>query len=323
MATEQDVIDGLTRYYSDLDSSVPVRAPAWSRDRRGARRVSSWRMQLLATAALLLLIIAAGVLIHEARVLRQTNPVTTPSPEVKAYQALTATDEHRFFLASHSACNTTEDTSCPAAIAALLNATQRWRDDLDRSLVPERFAPVEAEVRQNMTAIIGDLTAMQAAFQVHDQNRLDAARNAGAAVDQLLNDEGNDIAYAHQGTTATYRGWVHSQVTQLNNCGLCQTVLTQDDAGCISDVASCSANIEATRITVEEIQGNLVQQYAPDDLASKEASLQADLTHADAALTALTALLNTSPSPRPADLAGAHQALGAAIARFISDASKI
>jgi hypothetical protein len=247
--------------------------------------------------------------------------VTTPSPEVMAYQAMTGSDERSFSVASHSACNTTQDTSCPAAIVALMSATQRWRDDLDRSLVPELFAPVQAEMRQNMTRLISDLNAMQAAFQAHDQGRLDLARNAGAAVDQLIDYEGNDIVNAHQATTALYRGLVHSQVTQLHDCGLCQAILTQRDGDCIGDVASCMGNLETTRTMVEEMQGSLVQMYAPSGLGGKEASLQAELTSADAAVTQMTAVLNAGGSQ--ADLAAARQVLVTAVGRFVSDASTI
>jgi len=246
-------------------------------------------------------------------------PVTTPSPEVKAYQAINITDERSFSLASHSACKTTQDTSCPAAIAALRSATQRWRDDLNGSPVPELFAPVQAEMRQNMTRLISDLDAMQAAFQAHDQGRLDLARNAGAAVDELIDNEGNDIAYAHQATTAMYIGSVHSQVTQLHDCGLCQVIFTQRDADCIGDVAYCIANLETTRTTVEEIQGNLVQVYAPVGLAGKEASLQAELSSADGALTQMTAVLNAGATQT--DLAAERQVLVTAVGRFVSDAS--
>jgi hypothetical protein len=323
MLTEHEVIDGVTRYYRDLESSISVRPPEWRPGHRGAWAFGSWRMQLLATAALLLLIIGAGVLIHEARLLEQTNPVTTPTPEVKAYQAMVASDVQHAAAASAPACNTTQDSSCPAAIAALSSAAQQWLDDLDRSHAPARFAPIEAEIRQNLTLLLGDLNTMLAAFRAHDQNRLDAARNHGAAVNGLLQDEGNAVANAHQGTTAEYHASVRAQVSVLHDCGLCQVIISQRNADCTSDLQRCSVNLDTTQSTVEQIQVALVRIYAPDQLAGKEARLQADLTSAEAALVKMTAAVNASPTAVTPDLTSAHTALVSALSRFLSDASTI
>jgi hypothetical protein len=323
MLNEHEVIDGLTRYYRDLDSSISVRPPDWNPQHRGAGRVGSWRMQLLATAALLLLIIGAGVLIHEARLLKQTNPATTPSPEVKAYQAMVASDLQHTRGASGAACNTTQDSNCLAAIAALTSAAQQWLDDLDRSQAPSRFAPVEAELRRNLTLLIGDLGTMRTAFTAHVQHQLDVARDKGAAVNTLLQDEGIDIVNAYQGTTAEYRASVRVQVSVLHGCGLCQVIISQRDAACTSDIQNCIVNVETTRTTVEEIQGAMVRIYAPDQLAGKEGRLHADLTSADAALVNMTAALNPSQTAGTPDLASAHNALVSALARFVSDANTI
>src|ERR1700694_942254 len=234
---------------------------------------------------------------------------------------MVASDVQHVAAASAPACNTTQDSSCPAAIAALTSAAQHWLDDLDRSHAPARFAPMEAEIRRNLTLILGDLNTMLVAFRAHDQQQLDAARNHGAAVDGLLQDEGNAIANAHQGTTAEYPALVRAQVSVLHDCGLCQVTISQRDADCTSDMQRCSVNLDTTLLTVEQIQVALVRAYAPDQLAGKEARLQEDLTSADAALIKMTAALNASPARVTPELASAHAALVTALSRFVSDAN--
>jgi photosystem II stability/assembly factor-like uncharacterized protein len=80
MVTEREVIAELTSYYRALDDAVAEPVPAWHLERTRARNAPSWRMQLLATAALLALIVGIGVLIREARMSNPTPPARSPSP---------------------------------------------------------------------------------------------------------------------------------------------------------------------------------------------------------------------------------------------------
>ncbi len=75
---EQDVAERLTSFYRAVDEAIPDRPVAWRTDdlHRPAR---SWRMQLLATAALLLLIVALGFLIREARLHQASGPAKSSS----------------------------------------------------------------------------------------------------------------------------------------------------------------------------------------------------------------------------------------------------
>ena len=323
MVTEQQAIDGLSLYYRELDAAIPARPPAWRPERRRMWSPQSWRRQLVAIAALLLLAIGAGILIHEAQVLNRTNPVTTPSPQVRAYQSAVSSGVQGVAAASRTSCQTTQTTGCPEAITALRQAAQRWLSDLDRSTPPARFAPVAAELRRNLGVLIADLNAMELAVRADDQNALDRARDHGSDEDQLVQDEGYAIAHAYQGTAAAYRASVHRQVTTLNDCGLCQVVISQSNAQCTSDLQRCRTNVATAVTTVDEIQGELTHIYAPDSLAGTEKRLQSDLSAADSALAAMNAALNAKPNPAAADLTLAHQALVSALAQFVVDANGI
>jgi photosystem II stability/assembly factor-like uncharacterized protein len=74
--TEQEVVEQLTRFYRETDEAIPRQVDAWQPDLR--RRQTSWRRQVLATAAVLALIAGVGLLVREARLFRQNAPATSP-----------------------------------------------------------------------------------------------------------------------------------------------------------------------------------------------------------------------------------------------------
>jgi photosystem II stability/assembly factor-like uncharacterized protein len=89
MLTEQEVEKQLTSFYRTMDETIEERAPAW---RPGLARLGgrpSWRVQLMATAALLVLAIGVGLLIREARLIKPTSPVTSPAPRAGSAQLVT------------------------------------------------------------------------------------------------------------------------------------------------------------------------------------------------------------------------------------------
>jgi photosystem II stability/assembly factor-like uncharacterized protein len=80
MLTEQEVVDHLTSFYRTVDETIEERAPAWRPGLSRLRSGPSWRVQLMATAALLVLAIGVGLLVREARLIKPTSPVTSPAP---------------------------------------------------------------------------------------------------------------------------------------------------------------------------------------------------------------------------------------------------
>lgn len=92
MLTENEVVEQLTRFYRTMDDAVSERAPAWQLFDGRRRSRQTWRMQLLATAALLALVVGIGILIRESHLLKQATPVTTPGPRSGAGLVMTVPD---------------------------------------------------------------------------------------------------------------------------------------------------------------------------------------------------------------------------------------
>lgn len=80
MLTEQEVENQLTSFYRTMDETVEERAPVWHPGLSRLRGGPSWRVQLMATAALLVLAIGVGLLVREARLIKPTSPVSSPAP---------------------------------------------------------------------------------------------------------------------------------------------------------------------------------------------------------------------------------------------------
>jgi photosystem II stability/assembly factor-like uncharacterized protein len=89
MLTEQEVENQLTSFYRTMDETIEERAPAWRPGLSRLRSRPSWRVQLMATAALLVLAIGVGLLIREARLIKPTEPVTSPAPRAGSVHLVT------------------------------------------------------------------------------------------------------------------------------------------------------------------------------------------------------------------------------------------
>jgi photosystem II stability/assembly factor-like uncharacterized protein len=92
MLTEQEVEKQLTSFYRTMDETIEERAPAWRPGLARLRSGPSWRVQLMATAALLVLAIGVGLLIREARLIKPTSPVTSPAPRAGSALVVNATN---------------------------------------------------------------------------------------------------------------------------------------------------------------------------------------------------------------------------------------
>lgn len=294
MLTEQEVVEQLTRFYQTVDEAISERAPAWRPDGRPTRRRQSWRMQLLATAALLALIIGVAILIRESRLLNPTAPAASPTPAqaIKAYQAMIRTDEAKLLNSESNHCNTIQDTGCPAAAAVVIDAAQHWLDDFNRSQAPARFARVDAQARRNLAPIISDLNALVTAYRAQDQAGMDAAVTAGLIKQDFLIGEVADILGSSQGTVSIYAESVRAHLQALKDCQPCKDLVTRQQLNCsVAESQGCLDNVDVTRQYIERFQGSLLLVYAPDALAAKDERLQADLFRADQALVAMTATL--------------------------------
>jgi photosystem II stability/assembly factor-like uncharacterized protein len=75
MTPEHQVVDRLTGFYREMEQALPDRPPPWRPERRTARR-SSWRMQAVATAGVLLVAVGVAVLLQHGRRQSIVQPVT-------------------------------------------------------------------------------------------------------------------------------------------------------------------------------------------------------------------------------------------------------
>lgn len=321
MVTEQEVIDQLTRYFHELEKTIPNQRPRWDLQSLRRYRSRAWTMQLLATAALLLLMIGFGVLIHQARILTPTNPVTTPDPTIRAYKAMLSSDEQT--LSSSSGIieqfASPYDCDCPDVIEGIRNAAQHWLDDLAASTPPQRFAVIEAELRRNLGRVISETNDFLLALKTNDQKSIDLHRNLALIENQVVQDEGFDMAHATLGTASTFSSAASSQLSALQMCSTCQLALSQSDTSCTADIAQCIISLETFQAAIDDAQSHLVRPYAPASLAATAAKVQNDLTKADAYLDKMVAVLNSPSTAAPGSLASSHKALKSAFARFISD----
>lgn len=78
MTPEQQVVDRLTGFYREMEQALPETPPPWRPERRTARG-SSWRMQAVATAGVILVAVGVAVLLQYARRQSIVQPVTPTS----------------------------------------------------------------------------------------------------------------------------------------------------------------------------------------------------------------------------------------------------
>lgn len=76
MTPEQQVIDRLTGFYREVEQALPETPPPWRRERGRTGRGSSWKMQAVATAGVLLVAAGVAVLLAHGRWHSIVQPVT-------------------------------------------------------------------------------------------------------------------------------------------------------------------------------------------------------------------------------------------------------
>jgi photosystem II stability/assembly factor-like uncharacterized protein len=76
MTPEQHVVDRLTGFYREMEQALPGAPPPWRPERTRTARGSSWRMQALAAAGLILVAVAVAVLLQHGRPHSIVQPAT-------------------------------------------------------------------------------------------------------------------------------------------------------------------------------------------------------------------------------------------------------
>jgi hypothetical protein len=321
MVTEQDVIAGLRSYYQELDESVTGRPPQW-RHRRNGWSAGSWKMQLLATAALLLLLIGAGVLIHEARLLNGKAPVTTHTSRTAAYQNMVSVDFAKFSAFQPLSCASVQDSGCPLILANFAEAGDRALNDFDSVPPPPEFAQIAAELRQHLRLFLTDYKSAEVAFGAADQRTMLASENSAANEVSAIDLLANDVIRAISVSATDYRQQIELLLENLQVCReACQAVLLQPNAICPA-AAECMSSEVAMQGTLEEIQGALASHIPPAFLSRDDSRLENDLVAAHAALDQMI-MLNGNPRNVSSEYSAAQRSLASAIDAFSTEAHRI
>jgi photosystem II stability/assembly factor-like uncharacterized protein len=77
MTPEQHVVDRLTGFYREMEQALPGAPPPWRPERTRTARGSSWRMQAVAAAGLILVAVAVAVLLQHGRPHSIVQPATS------------------------------------------------------------------------------------------------------------------------------------------------------------------------------------------------------------------------------------------------------
>jgi hypothetical protein len=264
--------------------------------KRGTARRSTRRLRLAAGFVAMVVAVAVVVTFLALHFAPTAAVPASPAQQIKAYQAMLATDKAKELATATSACNL-GDTACPARIALWRATDQRWLDDLKRAMTPPRFAAVDALMRRHIARSIIDDDAMVTAWRTNDQAALSTALTASDAEIVATYSLADDIITSSQGTVGSYIAGAQTLKANLLACTKCQPLLSTSGLSCQAAI-TCADDIEAIRVEVESFQGRLAHVYAPDSLAANDRLLQLDLVSVDTTLDAIER-----------DLAAGHQPL--------------
>jgi hypothetical protein len=242
-------------------------------------------------------------------------------PSIGKYQAMIATDYSRNIPLLGGECTINPSTPCADAAAVAIGELQTWLDDLNQTRPPARFAVSSGRMHQHLAVAMADLQALIAANKAMDES---GAATVLAAVyierDELYREAGA-VINSSQTTIRPYSAMVRLDNSNLLACDLCQRLVTQNQVSCLaSQTPSCVDEIAASRLQVETFQDDLVRNFAPNPLATKDQRLQTDLLAADAALDAMGVAQSAGDQLQ---LAANQGALRLALSRVESDATDI
>ena len=314
---------GETRVPPDLRNRVETRLKSSERVKGGSLMFGFGRTASVVAAVLALFLVAVAVIgiraWHDSLVNSRPASPAVQNPTVSQYQAMLRHDEAYALSKQANACNTLTD-SCPTAAPRLAAALQQWLDDLTRSRPPSRFAYVDAELRRHVTACIKDLNAAVAAYNAQDQGGMEAAITAGVAERDAFVTEVGDIVGSSQTSASVYTISIRGGQSRLLGCSSCQSLAKAGQVTCAVGDLQCASDIASMTDNVEAFEGDLIHDFAPDSLASKDARLQADLWAADQALVAMQTAWSANDKVA---LQTAHDAFAQAYARAEADVAAI
>lgn len=262
----------------------PAKPHAWPVLRMGGSNMGFRLAAGLAVVALAVAIAAAFFATHNTT----TGSVPAGSGQaIQVYQKLVADDDATANATWSAPCDTTTHTGCQGDAGRGVIALQKWLDDLNQSPPPARFAIVDGQLRQHLTAAISALNSMLAAVQAQNQDGIDRAYVVGASSRAWTDAVTPSIVSSRQVTAASYRDSVRAQSSAFTSCGDCNVLTGQSQIDCSQNLDFCETLLDGTELQVASLQAAVAAFAAPASLTAKDASLQQDLARADSALIAM------------------------------------
>ncbi len=208
---------------------------------------------------------------------------------VSAYEAMVWDDDSRLLSVQNPLqCTSLQDATCPAGIASVRDALQKWIDDTIRSQPPARFATIHAQIRIHLAADLSDVNAELAAYRAGDDLALYRAWLLASGERNWLDDAAVGVFFSQVGTVATYSQSLRVSSEKLGGCTYCVVLRGQSEVACTEDEQlACESEVVKASLGLGQFEADLVRLAAPAPLAAKDARLQHDAAQADAELLAL------------------------------------
>ena len=134
--------------------------------RRPAFRMRFSKMGIRMVAALAAVLIAIALIatfitVHNHAV----GGIPATDPNVKAFRALIVADYNAMSASTSNHCGTIDDAGCAAALVPVVNALQKWADDLKAfPNTPPQYRVLSSALRAHLLDVINDASAL-VAFQ--------------------------------------------------------------------------------------------------------------------------------------------------------------
>jgi hypothetical protein len=258
-------------------------------------RWSKMGLRLAAGLALIVLAVAIAAVILATHFSTGGSVPAHSRLSIGAYQKMVNADYTSAAATWFSPCDTNQHSGCQGDATRGTLALQQWLDDLNRSEPPERFAIVDAQMRQHLTLNISALKTLLAASQAQDQAGMSRAYLSAVAGRLWADDMVPNITSSYQTTAAAYSSSLNAGKQGIDQCITCQDLAGQSAIDCSGNQASsCQDLLTATQDQIARFQAGLVGAAAPTSLAVKDSRLQLDLAQADTALMAMQSALSAS-----------------------------
>jgi hypothetical protein len=249
-------------------------------------------------------------------------------PNVKAYQAMMASDYSNMAGSTSNHCFTIQDSGCQAALKAFIPALQKWVSDLNSFRTPSQYAVIDGQLRRHLNEATTELTAAAAFQNASNESGFNFAMNSAVYERAWIDPTTFAIVGSYPRVAGTFHDAVSIARQSLDACVnstpgpgdlACQALLGGQT--CTTGAAqTCESYVQSATTQTQTFLIALLQNPAQGALTTKGAQLMADLARADTGLLAITDGLLSGDS---AKVAAGQSSYASAIVSAATDASVI